>query len=145
MERSEASHPGALQRGTVLTAESADVVGETMAFDDFEAEAKAIIGDAQSKAKSIVSEAKEFLQQVRTLSKERDRLQEYLGANGIGTAIHYPVPIHLTTAGRDLGYDKGSFPKAERQARHILSLPVYAGLSTSQIERVCQCIRSFYN
>lgn len=75
---------------------------------------------------------------------DRDALRTCLSARGIGTAIHYPVPVHLTTAGRSLGYPAGSFPVAERQAARIVSLPVYPELTTSQIDRVCDAIRAFY-
>ena len=74
----------------------------------------------------------------------RDDLRQFLSARGIGSAIHYPVPIHLTTAGKALGYPEGSFPIAERQAHRILSLPVYPELTMTQIERVCQSIHEFY-
>ena len=57
----------------------------------------------------------------------RDELQTYLAAHGIGTAIHYPVPIHLQPAAADLGYGVGDFPVAEYQASRILSLPVALG------------------
>lgn len=75
---------------------------------------------------------------------ERDRLRASLAERGIGTAVHYPVPIHLTTAGRDLGYAAGSFPVAERQASRVVSLPVHPDLTPDQIDRVCEGIRAFY-
>jgi dTDP-4-amino-4,6-dideoxygalactose transaminase len=55
----------------------------------------------------------------------RDRLQEHLKENGIGTVIHYPIPMHLQGAYADLGYKKGSFPIAERICETELSLPMY--------------------
>jgi dTDP-4-amino-4,6-dideoxygalactose transaminase len=63
---------------------------------------------------------------------DRDGLRARLAERGIGTAIHYPVPIHLQTTAAGLGYTAGSFPVAERQARRILSLPVYPELSEAQ-------------
>lgn len=74
----------------------------------------------------------------------RDKLREFLGEKGIGSSIHYPVPIHLSTAGKELGYPEGSFPETERQAGRILSLPIYQGLKEEQLERVCQTIAEFY-
>ena len=59
---------------------------------------------------------------------DRDGLQAYLGEQGIGTGIHYPIPIHLQPAYRDLGYQRGDFPVTERAADTILSLPMYAEL-----------------
>jgi len=74
----------------------------------------------------------------------RDELRQFLSTRGIGSSIHYPVPIHLSTAGKGLGYPAGSFPVTERQAGRILSLPVYQGLTEAQLERVCQYIEEFY-
>lgn len=74
----------------------------------------------------------------------RDELRQFLSAREIGSSIHYPVPIHLSTAGKTLGYPQGSFPVTERQADRILSLPIYQGLTEPQLERVCQSIEEFY-
>lgn len=62
-------------------------------------------------------------------SQQRDRLQAYLQAKGVGTAIHYPVPIHLQPAYHHLGYPAGSLPITERLAQEILSLPMYPQLT----------------
>ncbi|MDH5672763.1 MAG: DegT/DnrJ/EryC1/StrS family aminotransferase [Myxococcales bacterium] len=77
-------------------------------------------------------------------AEARDLLKEYLAMQGIDTAIHYPVPIHLQTVAKNLGYLRGSFPVAERLASRVLSLPVYPKLTEQQIERVCSSIRNFY-
>ncbi len=77
-------------------------------------------------------------------AKRRDELRQFLSDRGIGTAIHYPVPIHLSTAGKELGYAEGSFPVAEMQAHQILSLPIYPELTVAQLEEVCQNIKLFY-
>ena len=61
----------------------------------------------------------------------------------IGTAIHYPIPIHLQSVGRALGYGEGDFPVVERQAKRILSLPVYQGLTVEQREHVIDGVRNF--
>src|SRR6202140_1654162 len=55
---------------------------------------------------------------------QRDALKEYLATRGIGVGIHYPVPIHLQPAYRDLGYRQGDFPVTEDYARRIFSLPM---------------------
>jgi dTDP-4-amino-4,6-dideoxygalactose transaminase len=73
----------------------------------------------------------------------RDEMQRFLAARGIETAIHYPVPIHLQPAARQLGYGRGSFPETERQAGRILSLPVHQFLPASDISSVCGHIREF--
>lgn len=78
-------------------------------------------------------------------AERRDDLKRYLAERGIDTAIHYPVPIHLHAAAADLGYPRGSFPVAERQAERILSLPVYPELTGAQLQAVADAIRAFYN
>jgi dTDP-4-amino-4,6-dideoxygalactose transaminase len=74
----------------------------------------------------------------------RDALQARLADQGIGTAIHYPVPIHLQPAAAELGYRRGDFPVAERQAGRILSLPVHQSLHPDDIAHVAATINSFY-
>lgn len=76
-------------------------------------------------------------------AEERDALRAFLTERGIGSNIHYPVPIHLSTVGRELGYAEGSFPAAERQAKHIVSLPVYPELTRAQLDRVCDSVMEF--
>jgi dTDP-4-amino-4,6-dideoxygalactose transaminase len=66
----------------------------------------------------------------------RDSVQKDLGANGVATGLHYPVPLHLQEAYKDLGYREGDFPVSEKLARRILSLPIYPGLSTDAAEYV---------
>jgi len=76
--------------------------------------------------------------------RDRSRLQMYLSENGVGTGLHYPVPLHLTQAYAHLGHQKGDFPVAERLAEEILSLPMYPELSEEQIECVGDQIKAFY-
>jgi dTDP-4-amino-4,6-dideoxygalactose transaminase len=66
----------------------------------------------------------------------RDRVQAHLSAAGIGTGIHYPVPLHRCQAYQGLGFDEGDFPVAERAASEILSLPMFPGLSLESQRRV---------
>lgn len=74
----------------------------------------------------------------------RDELQQYLAQKGITTQIHYPYPIHLQEAWKQLGYRKGDFPVAERLANEILSLPMYPELTDEQIRYVCVSIINFF-
>ena len=76
-------------------------------------------------------------------SRDRDGLQAHLRDRRISTGIHYPVPIHLQPAYRDLGYERGSFPVAEGCAERILSLPMYPELTANAIEHVAQAIKAF--
>jgi dTDP-4-amino-4,6-dideoxygalactose transaminase len=74
----------------------------------------------------------------------RDELRQYLDANGIGTEIYYPEPLHLQPCFSYLGHRAGDFPVSEQVAREALALPVYAELAGEDIERVTRLITSFY-
>ncbi len=76
---------------------------------------------------------------------ERDELREHLAGRGIQTGIHYPIPIHLQEAYRDLGLGPGTFPHTERLARQSLSLPMYPELTSEQISLVAAAIREFFD
>jgi dTDP-4-amino-4,6-dideoxygalactose transaminase len=76
---------------------------------------------------------------------ERDALQAYLTSAGIGSAIHYPVPIHLQPAAAQLGYKIGDFPVTETQAKHILSLPIHQYLHDDDIYHICDVIGQFFD
>lgn len=73
----------------------------------------------------------------------RDELQRHLADHGIGTSIHYPIPIHLQPAARALGHGVGSFPEVERQAARILSLPIHQFLRDDDLVRVATTIHEF--
>ena len=80
---------------------------------------------------------------IRVGGGRRDDLRKYLGERGIGTQIHYPVPIHLQQSAEFLGYRKGDMPVTERVASEVLSLPMFAELTDGQLERVADSVRSF--
>ncbi len=69
--------------------------------------------------------------------RDREGVRRDMAKQGIAAGVHYPVPIHLQPAWRQLGYAEGSLPETERAARDILSLPMYPELTDAQIERVC--------
>jgi dTDP-4-amino-4,6-dideoxygalactose transaminase len=75
--------------------------------------------------------------------QDRDALMKQLAEVNIGTAIHYPVPLHLQKAYRSLGYKAGDFPVAEHVATEIVSLPMYPQLRAEQQERVVRAIQHF--
>jgi dTDP-4-amino-4,6-dideoxygalactose transaminase len=75
---------------------------------------------------------------------ERDALRDFLTERGIQTGIHYPIPIHLQEAYRDLGLGPGAFPHTERLARESLSLPMYPELTDEQIRTVTDAMREFF-
>ena len=72
--------------------------------------------------------------------QERDNVWRSLQGKGIGCAVHYPVPIHLQEACRNLGYTPGAFPVAENLAEEFLSLPMFPELTEEQIEYVVRCV-----
>lgn len=77
-------------------------------------------------------------------SPRRDALRAFLLENGIETGIHYPTPLHLTPAYQALGAPgPGSFPVAERMAREMVSLPMFAELSSEQVEAVAAAVHEF--
>lgn len=69
-------------------------------------------------------------------TENRSRVLEFLSARGIATGIHYPIPVHLQEACKGLGYRRGDFPATEMAAGRILSLPMYAELTATQVEYV---------
>ena len=74
----------------------------------------------------------------------REGLRSYLNENGIGCNVHYPIPIHLQDAAKDMGYSKGDFPVTESQASRILSLPIYPELTEADLQYVVDCIHKYY-
>jgi dTDP-3-amino-3,4,6-trideoxy-alpha-D-glucose transaminase len=76
-------------------------------------------------------------------AKDREGLRAHLAARGVSTAIHYPVPIHLSPAYADLGHGVGTCPVAERLAGTICSLPVHPGIGEPEIERVARAVHEF--
>lgn len=73
----------------------------------------------------------------------RSGLQGHLNAAGIGSGIHYPIPLHLQKAYSGLNYKLGDFPVSEQAAAQVLSLPMYAGLRADQQSRVAETIMEF--
>ena len=73
----------------------------------------------------------------------RDRLKAHLETCGVGTALHYPLPLHLQKCFAHLGHEPGDFPVAERAASTCLSLPIYPELTDAQQDHIAASIRSF--
>jgi dTDP-4-amino-4,6-dideoxygalactose transaminase len=80
---------------------------------------------------------------VRVTAGRRDALQKYLAERQIGSAIYYPVPLHLQKCFAPLGYREGSLPATERAAREVLSLPVYPEMTATEQETVIDAIFHF--
>jgi UDP-2-acetamido-2-deoxy-ribo-hexuluronate aminotransferase len=71
---------------------------------------------------------------------DRDALAHALGGRGIPTAIHYPIPLHLQPAFAYLEKGEGAFPRAEKAAREVLSLPMHPFLTDGEVDEVCEAI-----
>jgi dTDP-3-amino-3,4,6-trideoxy-alpha-D-glucose transaminase len=74
----------------------------------------------------------------------RDKLRAHLAAKGIGSGIHYPVPLHLMPAFASAGLKRGDLPNAERACREVLSLPLHPFLAESAVCEVADEVRKFY-
>jgi len=73
--------------------------------------------------------------------RQRDAVQKVLSARGIGTAVYYPVPLHLQPAYASLHYQPGDLPQSERASAEVLSLPVFAEITDEQITSVSGALR----
>jgi dTDP-4-amino-4,6-dideoxygalactose transaminase len=72
--------------------------------------------------------------------RERDAVQTVMARAGIGTGIHYPIPVHLQKAFANLGYQRGDFPVTEALTEQFLSLPIYAELPLDQVGEVAAAL-----
>jgi dTDP-4-amino-4,6-dideoxygalactose transaminase len=76
-------------------------------------------------------------------TRQRDELRAHLAANGVGTEIYYPVPLHAQQCFAYLEHDTADFPEAQRAAAEVLALPIYPELTAEQREHVVRQIASF--
>jgi dTDP-4-amino-4,6-dideoxygalactose transaminase len=74
--------------------------------------------------------------------RERDACRARLTEAGVQTGVHYPIPVHLQPAHRDLGYSRGDFPVSEAVAGEVLSLPMFPELTDEQIAGVAAALRA---
>jgi dTDP-4-amino-4,6-dideoxygalactose transaminase len=97
---------------------------------------------------TVIKEA-EFAQSVYhlfvILVDDRNGLQAFLAEKGVGTGLHYPLPLHLQKAYAAMGFRKGDFPVSERTAEHLISLPMFAELTPDQVGYVVECIKEYMN
>ena len=76
-------------------------------------------------------------------TKKREKLIRLLQNKGIGSAIHYPIPIHLQPAAKYLNYRRGSFPEVERQASQILTIPIHQNLTKKELNWIVLNLNNF--
>jgi dTDP-4-amino-4,6-dideoxygalactose transaminase len=77
-------------------------------------------------------------------TRQRDELRRHLTEKGIGSAVHYPVPLHLQPAYHELGYQPGAFPCAESASKEVLSLPLFEGLHEDEQKVVISAVKDFF-
>jgi len=75
----------------------------------------------------------------------RDALQGFLSQQGIGTAVHYPIPLHMQAAYQFLGHAPEDFPAALACSKTVLSLPLYQGITEAEIAEVIAAVRKFFS
>ena len=80
---------------------------------------------------------------VRVKNGRRDALQQHLTDRKIGSAIYYPVPLHLQKCFSSLGYEVGSLRKTEQACREVLSLPIYPELTAAEQTTVISAVADF--
>jgi dTDP-4-amino-4,6-dideoxygalactose transaminase len=78
-------------------------------------------------------------------TSRREELSKYLNENGVQTALHYPLPLHMQKAYEYLKYKEGDFPAAEKCCKQILSLPMFPEMTDEQIDYVINSVKSFFD
>ncbi len=76
--------------------------------------------------------------------RRRDELRNHLGERAIGSAIYYPVPLHLQECFSELGYREGDLPVSEQLCKEVVSLPIFPELGEDRVTAVAEAIREFY-
>lgn len=74
----------------------------------------------------------------------RDRLKDFLNKKGVDAKVHYPVPMHLQPAAKDLGHSVGDFPITESVCSNCLSLPIHEFITKDDLDHMIRCIKEFY-
>ena len=132
-------------QAAILLAKLPSLAGWSARRRDHAAYYTAALSGAGSVRTPVVEPNNEPIFHQYTLRVERrDELQAHLKAKGIGSAVYYPVPLHLQPCFSHLGYKPGRLPAAERAAREVLSLPIYPELARAQQDYVIDGIRGFY-
>ncbi|MBL7187036.1 MAG: DegT/DnrJ/EryC1/StrS family aminotransferase [Phycisphaerae bacterium] len=103
-----------------------------------------LFADSPVKTPEIDTDNVSIYHQYTVTVPERDKLQEFLAENQIGSAVFYPKPLHLQDCFAELGYKEGDLPVTERLCNEVLSLPVYPELSPEKIEHVAGIVLKYY-
>lgn len=106
--------------------------------------AKGLAGVSQVQTPPTDSANEHIFHQYTLRVERRDELQAFLKERDIGSAVYYPLPLHLQPCFAHLGYQQGRLPVTEAAAGQVLSLPIYPELSRAQQDWVIESIRAFY-
>jgi dTDP-4-amino-4,6-dideoxygalactose transaminase len=131
-------------QGAVLRVKLRKLDAWTAARQAHAAEYTEILRGGPVRTPEVLAHGKHVFHIYAVRTDRRADLQAHLTARGVQTGIHYPIPVHLQEAYADPAYPKGSFPHAEAAASEVLSLPMFAELTSSQIGEVAEAIRSFF-
>jgi dTDP-4-amino-4,6-dideoxygalactose transaminase len=82
--------------------------------------------------------------QYTIMAENRDELLAWLRDRQIGSAVYYPLPLHLQECFRELGHSRGDFSVSEECSEKAISLPVFGELTTEERNEVIQAVRNFY-
>ena len=105
----------------------------------------AAFADVEGVRTPTIDPANESIYNQYTLrAARREDLQAHLKEKGIGSAIYYPLSLHLQPCFEYLGYKRGAYPESEKATREVISLPVYPELAQSQLDEVIEAVRGFY-
>jgi len=102
-----------------------------------------LFADAEVIRPTVLDHVKHIYHCYVIRTSRRDELVEHLKAEGIGVVIHYPLPLHLQPAYKDLGHQLGDFPVSELCAEEVVSLPMYPELTDEQQQRVADAVKAF--
>jgi dTDP-4-amino-4,6-dideoxygalactose transaminase len=93
-----------------------------------------LLADLPVERPELVNDGSHVYHQYVIRTPRRDELRAALAERGVATGVHYPIPVHLQPACKDLGYVEGVLPHTEQAAREVLSLPMYAELTDEQLK-----------
>jgi dTDP-4-amino-4,6-dideoxygalactose transaminase len=101
-----------------------------------------LLADLPAVRPELISSGEHIYHQYVIRTDTRDLVQAKLAERGIGTGVHYPIPVHLQPACRDLGYLEGDLPATEAVSREVLSLPMYPELTDAQVAHVADALHA---
>lgn len=132
-------------QGAVLTVKMAHIEAWTEARRAAAARYDELLADCGVEVPEELADRRHVYHVYAIRTADRAGLQAHLTGHGIGTGIHYPIPIHLQQAFAELGHGRGDFPHAEAAADQVLSLPMFPEITSQQQERVVTAVRAWYD